>query len=138
MNWKQFVIAVIVGFIALWVMDYLVHELILGSAYEPFAGTVFRTEEDMMSKLWAMILGEIIFVLMFVWVYTYGVKGKGAMEGVRYGLYIGLMFSVVSGLGMWASTPITAWLAWMWIIFGVIETIILGLIVGSIYKTVRP
>jgi hypothetical protein len=138
MNWKQFFIAVIVGFIALGVMDYIIHELILSSAYEPLAGTVFRTEEDMNSKMWAMILGEIIFVIMFVWIYTYGVRGKGPMEGVRYGLYVGLMFSVISGLGTWASVPITAWLAWMWIIFGLIETIILGLIVGSIYKTVRP
>jgi len=42
MNWKQFIIAVIVGFIALGVMDYVIQELILGGAYEPLAGTVFR------------------------------------------------------------------------------------------------
>jgi len=137
MNWKQFIIAVIVGFIALGVMDYVIHELILGGAYEPLAGTVLRAREDMNSNLWAMILAEIIFVVMFVWIYTFGVKGKGLMEGVRYGLYIGLLYSIVPSVGIWAMIPVSGWLCWMWIIFSLIETIILGLIVGAIYKTVR-
>jgi len=137
MNWKQFFIAAIVGFVALFALDYFIHEVLLGGAYEPLMGTVFRTQEDMFSKMWAMILGQIVFMLMFVWIYTFGVRGKGVMEGLRYGLYIGLMFSVIAGAGTWATTPISGWLAWMWIIFGLIETIILGLIVGAIYKTVR-
>jgi len=91
----------------------------------------------MNSKLWAMILAEIIFVVMFVWIYTFGVKGKGLMEGVRYGLYIGLLYSIVPSVGIWAMIPVSGWLCWMWIIFSLIETIILGLIVGAIYKTVR-
>ena len=137
MNWKQFIIAVIVGFIALGVMDYIIHEVILGAAYAPLAGTVFRTREDVNSRMWAMLLGELIFVVMFVWIYTFGFKGKGIVEGVRYGLYIGLMFSIVASLSAWAMVPITGWLALMWTIFGLIESIILGLIVGAIYKTVR-
>ncbi len=137
MNWKQFVIAVIVGFVALGVMDFIVNVVLLADAYESLMGTVFRSEVDMNSKMWAFYLGEFIFVLLFVWVYSYGLKGKGIMEGLRYGLYIGLMLWVLSSLAMWAMFPVTAWLAWMWIIFGVIEMVILGLIVGAIYKTVR-
>ncbi len=137
MNWKQFVIAVIVAFVALGAMDFIINVVLLGDAYESLMGTVFRSEADMNSKMWAFYLGEFIFVLLFVWVYTYGVKGKGIMEGLRYGLYIGLMLWVMSSLAMWAMFPVTAWLAWMWMIFGVIEMVILGLIVGAIYKTAK-
>ena len=137
MNWKQFIIAVIVGLVALGAMDFIVNVLLLGNAYAPLMGTVFRSEVDMNSKMWAMYLGEFIFVLLFVWVYTHGLKGKGIMEGLRYGLYIGLMLWVLSSLAMWAMFPVTAWLAWMWAIFGIIEMIILGLIVGAIYKTAK-
>lgn len=137
MNWKQFVIAVIVGFVALSAMDFVINVVILADAYAPLEGTVFRNKADMDSKMWAFFLGEFIFVLMFIWVYSHGLKGKGIMEGLRYGLYVGLMLWVLSSLAMWAMFPVSAWLAWMWAIFGVIEMVILGLIVGAIYKTVR-
>lgn len=137
MNWKQFVIAVIVALVALGVMDYLINVVILGDAYESLMGTIFRTEEDMCSKMWAMYIGEFIFVLMFVWIYTYGVRGRGIMEGFRYGIYIGLLYMPISSLAMWAMLPVSGWLAWMWMIFGLIEMIILGLIVGAIYKTAK-
>lgn len=137
MNWKQFFIAAIVGLIALLAMDFVINVLILGGIYAPFKGTIFRTDEAMNSRMWAMILGEIIFVAMFVWIYTFGLKGKGAVEGLRYGLYVGLLFSPVSALGTWATVPINAAITWSWMISGLIETMILGLIIGAIYKTVR-
>ncbi len=135
MNWKKFIIAVIVGFVALLVMDLIIHGVILCDTYESLSGTVFRAETDM--KTWAMYIGTFIFALLFVWLYTFGVKGKGVMEGFRYGVYIGLFYSVTSSLYMWASMPIPASMAWLWAIIGLIEMIILGLIVGAIYKTPR-
>ncbi len=137
MNWKRFVIAVIVVFVAMGVMDFIINVVILGDACEPLIGTIFRSQDDMNSKMWAIYVGELIFALMFVWIYTHGVKGKGIMEGFRYGLYIGLLFMPVSAAAMWAMIPISCWLAWMWTIFGIIEIIILGLIAGAIYKTAK-
>lgn len=137
MNWKRFVIAVIVVFVAMGVMDFIVDILILRGAYEPLIGTVFRSQEDMNSKMWAIYVGELIFALMFVWIYHHGVKGKGIMEGFRYGLYIGLLLMPVSALVMWTLIPISCWLAWMWTIFGIVEIIILGLIAGAIYRPIK-
>ncbi|MEE9554740.1 MAG: hypothetical protein V3W18_10625 [candidate division Zixibacteria bacterium] len=134
MNWKKFFIAVIVVLVALMAMDFIINVLILADAYEPLMGTTFRAEADMNARMWAMYLGEIIFAFMFVWIYSYGVKGKGIMEGLRYGLYIGLLYIPVSSLGMWASIEISGWFTWMWMIFGMIEILVLGLLAGAIYK----
>jgi len=135
MNWKRFIIAVVVGYIAIQIMDFIIHWGILGETYKALAGTVFRAEGEM--PMWPMYLGGILFTLMFVWIYTYGVKGKGIMEGFRYGIYIGLLYCVINVLGQWAVYPIPGSLAWLWVIFGMIEMIILGLIVGAIYKPAK-
>lgn len=137
MDWKKFVIAAIVVLVALGVMDYIINVLILADAYEPLMGTTFRAEDEMNSRMWAMYVGEILFAFMFVWIYTYGIKGKGIMEGFRYGLYIGLLYIPVSSLGMWASIEISGWFVWMWMIFGMIEMLVLGLLAGAIYKPVK-
>lgn len=132
MNYKRFIIAVVVCYIAMQIMDFIIHAVMLGETYQLLAGTVMRTGEDM--KMWPMYVCSFIFILMFVLIYTHGVKGKGIIEGVRYGIYIGLLYCIYNAFGQWAVYPISAWLAWMWVISGLIEMIILGLIVGAIYK----
>ena len=137
MNWKRFINAVIVGFVALFVMDLIIHVLILGEIYKPLTGTLLRSEADMNSKMWAYYIGAFFFTLLFVWIYTYGVKGKGVIEGFRYGIYIGLFYIVVGSFMCWPIFPIPGALLWLWILFGMIEMIILGLIVGAIYKPAK-
>ena len=98
---------------------------------------LFRSEADMNSKMWAYYVGAFFFILLFVWIYTHGLKGKGVIEGFRFGLYIGLFYMVVGSLMTWPMLPIPGSLLWLWMIFGLIEMIILGLIAGAIYKPVK-
>jgi len=78
MNWKRFIIAVVVGYIAIQIMDFIIHWGILGETYKALAGTVFRAEGEM--PMWPMYLGGILFTLMFVWIYTYGVKVRASWK----------------------------------------------------------
>lgn len=137
MNWKRFINAVIVGFVALLVMDFIIHWGILGEIYKPLTGTLLRSEADMSSKMWAYYIGAFFFSILFVLIYTHGVKGKGVIEGFRFGIYIGLFYIAVGSLMTWPMIPFPGALLWLWTIFGMIEMIILGLIVGAIYKPIK-
>ena len=56
------------------------------------------------------------------------------MEGVRYGLIIGLFFLIPSAFGQYATYPIPFSLAVQWFVYGLIEFIIFGIIAAVIYK----
>ncbi len=97
MNWKKLLIAALVVFILLQVTDFIIHGPILGGVYEPLCdGKTFRTEEDMNSYMWVMILMGLIFSFLFTFIFAKGYEGKGVMEGVRYGIIIGFFFVFVN------------------------------------------
>ena len=58
----------------------------------------------------------------------------GTMEGVRYGLLIGLLIYPVGMLGSYAMYPLPFWLCAVWLICGIVETTISGVIAAAIYK----
>ena len=100
MNTKRFILATLAVFIAGMILDYLVHMVILKGAYEALA-SIWRT--DMNSLMWLMYVGSLIFAFLFIYIFIKGYEGKGIMEGVRYGLIIGLFFLIPSAFGQYAT-----------------------------------
>ena len=98
MNIKKFLIASLVVFVTLQILDYVIHSLILMSAYESLQA-VFRP--DMMDKMWIFYLTGIIFSLLFVYIFSKGYEGKGVAEGAKYGLLIGLIVHLVGSYNQW-------------------------------------
>ena len=132
MNIKKLILASLAVFVTMQVTDYLIHYLILSSTYQSLA-TLWRP--DMESMMWLMILTSLFFSFMFVFIYTKGYEGKGIMEGVRYGLIIGLFLNVVGALNQYVVYPIPFSLAVQWFIYGMIQFIIAGIIASLIYKS---
>lgn len=131
MNIKRFVLAVLAVFVTLQVTDFLVHSVILGSTYESLEG-VWRS--DMMSKMWVMTLASLFLSHMFVFIFAKGYEGKGIIEGVRFGLIIGLLMTVVGMLSQYAVYPIPFSLTIKWIVFGLLQFVIAGIVASLIYK----
>ena len=131
MNIKRFFLAVIAVFAAMQLTDYLIHNLILSSAYEAMTDV---WNPEMMSKMWIMYLSSLFFSVMFVFIYTKGYEGKGIGEGVRFGLIIGLLMNVVGLLNQFVVYPIPFSLTIKWFIYGMIQFTIAGVIVSLIYK----
>jgi hypothetical protein len=131
MNTKRFVLASLAVFVAGMILDYLVHMVILKGAYESLAA-IWR--QEMNSLMWLMYVGSLIFAFLFVYIFTKGHENKGIMEGVRYGLIIGLFFILPTASGQYAMYPIPFSLAVQWFVYGLIEFIIFGIIAAIIYK----
>ena len=82
--------------------------------------------------LWFM-LGQFIFTLGFVALFTKAFKRGGIAEGAIFGLLLSILF--FGNLSIWhAVLPSTGGLIVNWIIGTTIELILAGVIVAFIYK----
>lgn len=131
---KTFWIGFVVVYVVMQILGFLVHGLWLQETYSSLAGVVFRPEAEINSMMWMMFVSSLIYVFLFCYIFTKGYEGKGIGEGVRYGLLIGLFFSIPMALDQYVVYPITQNLALIWLITGVINWVIGGAIFSAIYK----
>lgn len=135
MNTKRLMIAMIVVFVALVVLELLFHGVILASIYKEQPPELWRSEAEMNKYMWLLYPGYAVLAVLFCYIYTKGYEGKdGIGEGLRYGLIIGLLMQVPRAFGTYATMPYPGNLVVYWLIGGLIESLILGLLVGAIYK----
>lgn len=131
MSTKKFLLASLAVFVTLQILDYVIHSLILGSTY---AGIQEIFRPDMADKMWVMMLMSAIFSLLFVFIFTKGYENKGVMEGIKYGLLIGLIVHFVGSFNQYVVYPVPYGLIWKWIIYGLIELMAVGAVAALIYK----
>ena len=105
----------------------------LAGAYEA-TSHLWRPEAEMNSMMWLMWLTGLIWAFLFVYIFIKGYEGRGIMEGLRFGLLIGVFYSLPMSLGTYAVQPMPFSLAVSWLVFGVIEITILGIVTALIYK----
>jgi hypothetical protein len=136
MDTKKWLVASVAAFVALFVMDWILHGSILAGAYEATKDKGYWLSQEMMHhRAWAIWVGQLVFAGMFALIYAKGCEGKpGLGEGFRYGLYVGFLTAVPRFFIGYAVFPYPANIAVVWLVAGVIESIILGLIVGALYK----
>lgn len=135
MNQKKFWIAFIVIFIVYEVTNFLVHAVILGPAYQSEeAQALFRPMEVLESTQWLRLFTELVWSFFFTFIFVKGYENKGIMEGVKFGIYIGLFYSFVWAYQSYWMYPLPYSLAFQWFIFGLIQCVILGVLAAVIYK----
>ncbi len=135
MNVKKFWIAFVVVFIVLEGLGILVHQVLLAAAYQSEGvKEVFRSMEELKSKMWIMWLTDLIWVYFFMFFFVKGYENKGIMEGIRYGAYMGIFVSLVLSYQNYVVLPIPYSLALQWFIYGFIISVILGVTAALIYK----
>ena len=105
---KKVLIGFVVTFILLEVLDILIHGVILMSVYQA-TQNVWRP--DMMQKMWILHIVKIVVALLVAFIFSKGYEGKGIMEGLRYGLYIGVLMSIGMAYGTYANDCYTIF-AW--------------------------
>jgi hypothetical protein len=135
MNTKKWVITSLVVFVAAQILEFIIHYLILGSAYQA-TSHLWRPEEEMNQMMWLMWLTGLVWAFLFVYIFAKGYEGRGIMEGVRFGLIIGVFYSLPMSLGNYVTVPIPFNLALNWFIFGMIEITILGILAALLYKPI--
>jgi len=133
MNVKRFVLACVAVYVANQVLGFIINMFVLGGIYEALSH-VWRPEAEMMSKMWIMYLTGAVWAVLFCYIFTRGYESKGPMEGVRYGLLIGLFIGIPFSYESYMVYPITLNLAHAWVVVSVVMSVIAGLLVALIYK----
>ena len=133
MNVKKWIIASIVILVVDQALGWLIHGVMLSDMYKA-TSELWRSTAEMTSMMWMMIVTSLVWAFIFVYIFAKGYQGKGIMEGVRFGLIMGVFFSLPMSLGTYASMPIGFGLAAAWFISGIIVITIHGVIAALIYK----
>jgi hypothetical protein len=127
---KKILIGFVAVFVTLEVLDGIIHGGILMSTYASMQHT---WRADMMNKLWILHFVKIATAFFFTYVFSKGYEGKGIMEGIRYGFYIGMIVSSGFAFGTYSMFDIGRGLALQWFFYSLIEYIIAGVVVSLVF-----
>ena len=128
---KKTILAIVAVFIAWAVMDFVIHGVILRSAYAATA-SLWRPMAEFKTSL--MYFSVFVASLTFVLIYSLFFSKKGISTGLKYGVLFGLSAGVPMGYGSYSVMPIPYHMAFVWCFGSIVEATIGGLIVGSIIK----
>ncbi|HLT90999.1 MAG TPA: hypothetical protein VKZ85_08655 [Woeseiaceae bacterium] len=135
---KTFWVAFVVVYVVLQVIGFLVHAVWLDDTYAALHGTVFRSEEEFSGMMWMMFVSSIVLVFLFCYIFTRGYEGRGIGEGIRYGLLLGVFFSVPMSLDAYVAYPLPLDLVITWFVTGLVNFVIGGILLSLIYKPTAP
>ena len=135
MNLKRVALAVGAVFLAMFVLEFVIHEVLLGELYKQTA-SVWRPAEQMGRYMGHMILSYFIYSVFFVIIYGKGYEaGKpGVGQGLRFGMLMGLLQAPAGALIWYSVLPIPASLAFSWLAGGLALNAVLGLVAGVLWK----
>lgn len=127
---KKLLIGFVAVFVTLEVLDGIIHGGILMSTYTAMQST---WRPDMMNKLWILHFVRIVTAFFFTYVFSKGYEGKGIMEGLRYGFYLGMIVSSGFAFGSYSMFAINKGLALQWFFYSLIEYLIAGVVVSLVF-----
>jgi ABC-type multidrug transport system permease subunit len=135
MNWKKFWLAALLVYLAYLATTFIIHSLILGGYYmKPDVQSALRPEEEMNKFSWLRFVTMAVFAFFFTFIFTKGYERKGVVEGVRFGIYIALFTFFVTSFEQFIIYPIPYAVVWYWIVAGLIQSVLMGIIAALVYK----
>lgn len=133
MNVGRYLLGSIVVFVFLVVSGWIFHGVIMSGWYK-LSLELHRPDAYSGIYLFWLLIGFLILAFGYCFIFTKGYENKGICEGFRYGLYIGVTFSVSASLIEFSVFPFpTSWIIG-WIIGYIIIMILAGIIFSAIYR----
>lgn len=133
MNRGRYVIGSLAVFVYLFLIEWVFHSYVMGSYYEQNMSLLRGADAGGGFFVW-MIFGFLILAFGFCYIFIKGYENKGIGEGVRFGLYVAITFSVSESLINYAVFPYPA--SWVvgWIIGYPVIMMLAGAIIAMVYK----
>lgn len=133
MNTKLYVVASLAVFVMLAALSGLLHGVVLSDLYE-FTKGVWRS--DASKEIFEPLLYFNYFVVSFVFVFLFTrcYRNKGWAEGVRYGLFFGVVMASSGAVEKFVMIDIPASLSLGWFMGTLFTYMILGLLTALIYR----
>jgi hypothetical protein len=129
---KRFIIAFVCAYIFMFVWGWVLNGVLLKDVYAE-TPNLWRSQSEMMSLFHWIIIGQALLIFAFVAIYATGFAGGGVMAGIRLGILLEIA-AIGMRLAIYAIQPFPGKLVIYGSVSGLIEMIIVGAIVGAIYK----
>jgi hypothetical protein len=132
---KQFLVSVVVLFIASMLLDFCVHGVLLKNDYA-LQSQLMRKEADAQRHFPAMLLAHVFLAVGVTAIYRRGREaGKDWLgQGLRFGLWFAVASCVPTFLIYYAVQPCGLIATAKQIVFGGIATVLLGMIAAALNK----
>ena len=132
MNFGRVAAAAIAAWVLYLGLSPLVNNVLLADLYARHA-RVFRPQGEM--NVAFGLTATLVGFFVFAYAYAKGYEGgAGAVEGLRYGVLVGLLLATFSVAWNYVVLPVSGALAAAWIVDVIVEMAIYGTAVGLIYK----
>ncbi|MFZ3330614.1 MAG: hypothetical protein WA197_08290 [Candidatus Acidiferrales bacterium] len=129
---KKLVLAIVATYVVLMLTNYLIHSVWLASDYAAIPDS-HRSISRIMRHFWIMAIGQVFFAAMFGYIYTRGRERKPwLVQGIRYGIIMTCMTVIPYSLTEYVVYIIPYQLAIKWMVAGLIQLIVLGVLVAGI------
>jgi hypothetical protein len=128
---KKAILAVILVFVAWELMDFLIHGVILASAYETTA-ELWRPREEMNMVLMAFVV--LVSAFVFVLIFDRFFAQKKMATALQYGFWFGVGAGVPMAYGTYSVMPLPYYMALTWFLGTLVEAVVGGVIVGLVVK----
>jgi len=128
---KRQLLAMLAVFVAWSIMDFVIHGIILASAYAN-SSQLWRPMMEM--KMGLMYTTTLVASIVFVGIYAWFISDKSVKRGVLYGLVFGIGQGMSMGYGSYSVMPLPYTIAFVWFLGSVVEAVVAGWITGAIVK----
>jgi hypothetical protein len=129
---KRFILVFIAAYIFIFFWGWLLNGVLLKDIYTE-TQHLWRPPSETMSLFHWILIGQALVVLAFVMIYVSGFAGGGVAAGIRLGIMLEIA-AIGMRLAIYAVQPFPGKLIVYGSVSGLIEMIIVGAIVGAIYK----
>jgi hypothetical protein len=129
---KRFILAFIAAYVFIFFWGWLLNGILLKDIYAE-TPNLWRPQSEMMSLFHWIIIGQALIVFSFVMIYASGFAGGVVGAGIRLGILLEIA-GIGMRMGFYAVQPIPGKLILYGSAAGLIEMVIVGALVGAIYK----
>lgn len=126
---KKFLLGTLAVFVVWEILDYVMHGLLLASAYEATA-SLWRSEMNM--GLIAVVV--LIAAAAFVYIYAELVGNKSTATALKYGLVYGIGAGISFAYGTYAVMDIPYTMALTWFLGTIVEALAGAYVMSMIVK----
>ena len=132
MNFGRVAAAALAAWVVYLGVGPLVNNVLLADLYAQHA-RVFRPQAEM--NVAFGLAAALAGFFVFAYAYAKGYEGgAGVVEGLRYGVVVGLLLAAFSVAWNYVVLPVSGALAAAWIVDVIVEMAIYGAVVGLVYK----
>lgn len=124
---KKIILATLAVFITWSILDFILHEYILSSAYQATA-YLWRPISEMKTGL--VYIVKLLSALVFVTIYARLIFPKNMNYAVSFGILFGIGTGISMGYGTYSVLPIPYSMAFGWFLGTLVNTLFGGLILG--------